>query len=65
MPEKSSIIKTAQQIQNIRESGKHLTALLRLLYTKAKAGVALIELEFVAEHYITTHKLKGAFKGYQ
>jgi len=51
-------IKDTRQIANIRESGKHLTALLRLLYSKAKAGVSLIELEFVAEHYITTNKLK-------
>ena len=51
-------IKDKRQIANIRESGKHLTALLHLLYSKAKAGISLIELEFVAEHYITTHKLK-------
>ena len=59
------IIKNAKQIENIRISGKHLTTLLRLLYTKAKAGVTLIELEFVAEHYIKTNNLKWAFKGYE
>ncbi len=58
-------IKDKRQIANIRESGKHLTALLHLLYSKAKAGISLIELEFVAEHYITTHKLKWSFKGYE
>ena len=52
------IIKNAKQIANIRESGKHLTALLHLLYDKAKAGISLIELEFIAEHYIKQHKLK-------
>ncbi|MCX6824073.1 MAG: type I methionyl aminopeptidase [candidate division SR1 bacterium] len=59
------LIKNVKQIANIRQSGKYLTALLHLLYTKAKAGISLIELEFVAEHYIKTNKLKGAFKGYQ
>ncbi|MFA7298338.1 MAG: type I methionyl aminopeptidase [Candidatus Absconditabacterales bacterium] len=63
--QKEIIIKNNKQIENIRISGKHLTTLLRLLYTKAKAGIALIELEFVAEHYIKTNNLKGAFKGYQ
>ena len=52
------LIKNAKQIANIRESGKHLTTLLRLLHSKAKAGISLIELEFVAEHYIKEHKLK-------
>jgi methionine aminopeptidase len=60
--QQDSQIKDKKQIANLRESGKHLTALLHLLYTKAKAGISLIELEFVAEHYITTNKLKGAFK---
>ena len=62
---KDIIIKTKQQIENIRISGKHLTALLYLLHTKAKAGISLIELEFVAEHYIKTNNLKWAFKWYQ
>jgi methionine aminopeptidase len=52
------LIKNAKQITNIRESGKHLTTLLRLLHSKAKAGISLIELEFIAEHYIKEHKLK-------
>ncbi|MEI6672643.1 MAG: hypothetical protein WCL02_04895 [bacterium] len=51
-------IKTKQQIENIRISGKYLTELLQLLYTKAKAGISLIELEFVAEHYIKTNNIK-------
>jgi len=51
-------IKNEKQIKNIRESGKYLTAILRLLFTKAKAGVKLIELEFIAEHYINANKLK-------
>jgi methionine aminopeptidase len=51
-------IKNTKQIANIRESGKHLTSLLYLLHGKAKAGISLIELEFVAEHYIKEHNLK-------
>ncbi len=58
-------IKNDKQIENIRVSGKHLTALLHLLYSKAKAWISLIELEFVAEHYIKEHNLKWSFKWYQ
>lgn len=58
-------IKNVKQIANIRESWKHLTKLLYLLHSKAKAGMSLIELEFVAEHYINEHKLRWAFKGYE
>lgn len=58
------IIKTPKEIENIRKSGKHLTELLEILYDKVKPGVSLIELEFVAQHYITQHHLKGAFKNY-
>lgn len=57
-------IKTPKQIANIRESGKYLNELLYLLREKAVPWMTLIELEFVAEHYITQHHLKGAFKGY-
>jgi len=50
-------IKTSKQIENIRISGKHLTELLHILHTKAKAGISLIELEFVAEHYMKTNNI--------
>ncbi len=63
--QKDILIKNTKQIANIRESWKHLTALLRLLHSKAKAGIMLIELEFVAEQYIKEHGLKWAFKWYQ
>ena len=61
---KNLSIKTPKQIENIRESGKYLNEMLYLLREKAKVGTELIELEFVAEHFIKTHNLKGAFKGY-
>ena len=57
-------IKTPKQIENIRESWKYLNELLLILREKAKAWVALIELEFVAEHFIQQHNLKWAFKWY-
>ncbi len=57
-------IKTPKQISNIRESWKYLNELLLILREKAKAWVALIELEFVAEHFIQQHHLKWAFKWY-
>lgn len=58
------VLKTPKQIAAIRESGKYLNELLLLLKEKAKVGIATIELEFIAEHFIKTHNLKGAFKGY-
>lgn len=59
-----NIIKTKQQISNIRESGKYLTELLHKLYHASNAGIALIELEFIAEDYIKKNDLKWAFKNY-
>lgn len=59
------IYKTEKQIENIRESGKYLTELLWLLREKVWVGVALIELEELAEKYITKRNLKWAFKWYQ
>ena len=58
-------INDKQHIENMRISWKYLTELLHILYTKTQAGISLIELEFIAEHYIKTHNLKWAFKGYQ
>jgi methionine aminopeptidase len=46
------MIKTAQQIQTIKDSGKYLNELLHLIYDKSKPGIALIELEFVAEDFL-------------
>jgi methionyl aminopeptidase len=58
------IIKTAEQIENIRIAWKHLTTLLGLLKDETKAGVKLKELEKFAQGYITKHNLKGSFKWY-
>lgn len=55
---KDIMIKNKQQIENIRKSGEYLTELLYILSTKAKAGISLIELEFVAEHYMKSNNIK-------
>jgi len=59
------IIKTQAQINNIRESGKHLNEILELTRNASKAGVSLIELEDIAEKYLKKHNLKWAFKWYE
>ncbi len=58
------IIKTPQQIANIRQSGKYLTELLHKLKNAVKPWLKLIELECIAEDYIQKNHIKGAFKGY-
>ena len=47
-----TLIKTPHQISTIRESGKYLNELLLLIANKSHAGIALIELEFIAEHFL-------------
>lgn len=59
------IIKTPDQIANIRESGRYLTELLTLLYRKAQVGVSLNQLEAYADHYIVSNNIKWAFKWYK
>lgn len=59
------IIKTPQQIENIRISGKYLNELLHKVANASKAGVSLIELEFIAEDFMKKNNVKGAFKNYQ
>ncbi|MCX6823384.1 MAG: type I methionyl aminopeptidase [candidate division SR1 bacterium] len=58
------IIKSKEQIANIRKSGKYLTELLTKLQKAAKPGMKLIELEFIAEDFMQKNKVKGAFKHY-
>ncbi|MBP7847859.1 M24 family metallopeptidase [Patescibacteria group bacterium] len=58
------IYKTPQQINNIRESGKYLTELLTLVRDSSREGVTLNQLETIAERFLKTYNLKGAFKGY-
>lgn len=59
------IYKTPQQIANIRQAGKYLTELLALIRDHAQVGVSLNELEVLAEDFLKTRHLKGAFKWYE
>ena len=59
------IIKTPQQIENIREAWRLLNKLLKLIKSKAKAGVSLIELENIAQKFMDDNHVKWAFKWYQ
>ena len=59
------IIKTPQQIESIKTSGKYLNELLRIIFDKAQAWVSLMELENIAEAFMKQHDIKGAFKNYE
>ncbi|USN57053.1 MAG: hypothetical protein H6766_00875 [Candidatus Peribacteria bacterium] len=56
------IIKTPQQIANIREAGKYWLELMTELRDRSTVGVALIELENYADTYIRKHHIHGSFK---
>jgi methionine aminopeptidase len=62
MMQSEIIIKDSKQIANIRKSGKYLTELLYKIRDAAKAGIKLIELEFIAEDFVKKNNVKGAFK---
>ena len=59
------IIKTPQQIENIRISGKYLNELLMKIAQAAKPGITLLELEFIAEDFMKRNNVRGAFKNYK
>lgn len=56
--------KSPQQIAHVREAGKYWLELMTQLRDRAKAGVALLELEDHAESYMRKHDIRGSFKGY-
>jgi len=58
------IIKTPQQIENIKISWKYLNELLRLIFDKAQVWVSLMELENTAEAFMKKNNIKWAFKNY-
>ncbi len=58
------IIKTQEQIENIRKSWKYLTELLYLIKDNCKAGMSLMELENIAQDFMDKNDLKWAFKWY-
>lgn len=59
---KSLIIKSVQQIADIRTAGNYLNELLILIAQQAHVGVSLIELEQRAEQFLKFHNLLGSFK---
>lgn len=61
---KKVIIKTAKQIDAIRESCKYLTEMLYLLKDEVKPWVSLLELELFSDQFLKKRNLKGAFNGY-
>jgi methionine aminopeptidase len=55
---KPIIIKSAQQIQNIKTAGAFLEELLILSAGHAQPGVSLLELEEHAEQFLRKHNLQ-------
>ena len=54
----SSLIKSHNKIQKIRDSGKYLTELLQLLVSKSNPGVNLLELEEFTQFWLDKYGLK-------
>ena len=61
---KKVIIKNNFQIEALKDSWKYLTELLYLIKENIKPGVSLNFLENLAQKFINSYNLKGAFKGY-
>ncbi len=62
---KKIIYKTPDQIDNIRESWKYLTELLKIIYENSKPWIVLLELEEIAQNYINKNQnISWAFKWY-
>lgn len=59
-------IKTAGQIQAMREAGKLLAETLQVVAAAVRPGISTWELDQIAEKHIVSHPgFKPAFKGYQ
>lgn len=57
-----ALIKTPIQLKKHRVAGQYLTELLYQLKDATKAGVTLLELEFIAEKFMQKNNVKGSFK---
>jgi methionyl aminopeptidase len=57
-------LKTAEEIELIRESSRIVADVLRLIGERAQPGVTTLELDKVAEEYIRSMDGEPAFKGY-
>lgn len=62
---KQIYLKTAAEIEAIRESGKILSQLHGALSSRIETGVKTIELDAFAENYILKNGAKPSFKGYR
>lgn len=58
-------IKTKEEIEKMRQSGKIAALILNEVQKAAQPGVKTIELNNLAQNYIKKHGVKSAFKGYQ
>ncbi len=58
-------IKSIEEVEKIRNSGKILRSVLNLVRENIKPGVATIELSRLAEDFIIKHGAIPAFKGYK
>src|SRR5512136_2019592 len=58
-------LKTPQEIELIRESGRIVAQTLQMLKSHVAPGISTIELDRLAEQFIRKHKGLPSFKGYQ
>lgn len=61
---KKVLIKTQEQIANIRQAGVYLTQLLQLLQETVEPGMTGNDLEEIAENFLHERNVTGAFKWY-
>jgi methionyl aminopeptidase len=59
------IKKTPEQLEKMAEAGEILVRCLRMLRSKARAGVTTADLDDAAERFITSQGAEPAFKGYR
>lgn len=58
-------IKSKDEVEYLRKSGKVLASIVSELKSSLRAGIATIEIDKKAEALIKKHKAKPAFKGYR
>ena len=58
-------VKTAQEIRDMRASGKILATILEELIDKARVGMQTREIDLMARKLLEQHKAEAAFLNYQ
>lgn len=58
-------IKTEEEIKIMKEAGQILVKALKEVIKKAKPGVTTLELDRIAENFISSARAKPGFKGYE